>query len=53
MLAVDEAYIDLCTKYDFDRSFNFCMSRFIGKAFVTFQYQQFMQVIVNAAKHGK
>lgn len=52
MLGVDEGLIDLCTKYDFDRSFNFCVSRFIGKAFVSFQYQHFLQVIVDHSRKG-
>lgn len=34
--AVNEAYMDLSEKYDTDRTFDFCLSRFIGKAFVSF-----------------
>lgn len=44
--AIDEAYMDLTEKYDTDRSFDFCLSRFIGKAFVSFEYQQFAAVVL-------
>lgn len=54
-MQVSKTYVKICERYagELRQSKLFCLSNFVGKAFVSFQYEHFAKAVLEYAKHKK
>ena len=49
--ALNRATLELYEKYEWDSSVDFRLSKFLGKAFISFEYQQFSYIVEELSRN--